>query len=346
MMTWLAVLGGAVIGVTLGLIGGGGSILAMPMMNALLGPGSTHVAIGTAAVAVTTSALANLGMNARHGLIKWRCAIVFALSGVAGAAAGAALGQRTDATHLLFLFGLLMIGVGGLMFRPRRTPEAHTVRLDRQSAPYLAPRLLALGLGTGFVSGYFGIGGGFLIVPALVLATSMPMIMAVASSLVAVSAFGLTTAVSYANAGLVDWPLAGLFVLGGTLGGLAGSRLARRLSTHEDALTRVFAVIVIVVGAWISVTASIQTATAERLRGQLTEGFTIPAGKPAEFPDVELDQNLADQDASRLRGTQGTVDLLELPQLQISPRADPEVLLKNGAKRSFRHVGRLCELVG
>lgn len=258
MFSWLAILGGAFVGAALGLIGGGGSILAMPMMNAMLGPGSTHVAIGTAAVAVTASALVNLGLNARHGLIKWRCAAVFALSGVAGAAGGAALGQRTAAHHLLLLFGLLMIGVGFLMLRPRRSPEEHSVHLDRYSARRLAPRLLLLGFATGFVSGYFGIGGGFLIVPALILATGMPMVMAVASSLVAVSAFGLTTAVSYANAGLVDWPLAGLFVLGGALGGLAGSRIARHISTRKDALARVFAVIVIAVGGWISVAASIE----------------------------------------------------------------------------------------
>lgn len=255
MIAWLPILGGTLIGVTLGLIGGGGSILAMPMMGALLGPGSTHVAIGTAAVAVTASALANLGLNAGQGLIKWRCALVFALSGVAGAAAGAALGQRTDATALLFLFGLLMIGVGISMLRPRRSPEQPSVRLDLQSAAHLAPRLIGLGAATGFVSGYFGIGGGFLIVPALVLATGMPLVMAVASSLVAVSAFGLTTAVSYALADLVDWPLAGLFIAGGVIGGFAGSRVARRLAAHKNALSRVFAIIVMLVGAWVCASA-------------------------------------------------------------------------------------------
>ncbi|NJN83033.1 MAG: sulfite exporter TauE/SafE family protein [Caldilineaceae bacterium] len=167
-MFWvLSILGGMLVGLTLGLIGGGGSILAMPMMAKLLGDGSTHIAIGTAAVAVTSSALVNLALNARSGLIKWRCTIVFALSGVAGAAAGAWLGQRTDGAQLLVLFGALMIGVGLLMLRPRKSPGNESVRLEFNTARILLPRLAGLGIGTGMVSGFFGIGGGFLIVPAL-----------------------------------------------------------------------------------------------------------------------------------------------------------------------------------
>lgn len=251
-MFWLmGLLGGASVGVTLGLVGGGGSILAMPLMVHLLGVSSAHIAIGTTAVAVTANALANLALAARHNLIKWRCTMLFAVSGVAGAAAGAALGKRIDGQHLLLLFGLLMIVIGVLMLRPSANPGDPQVHLDRQSVRYLAPRLIALGLGTGAVSGFFGIGGGFLIVPALILATGMPMLMAVTSSLVAVAAFGLTTAVSYAAAGLVDWGLAGIFILGGIAGGVLGSRLAARIATRKHLLSRVFALLVMAVGAYL-----------------------------------------------------------------------------------------------
>ena len=90
--------------------------------------------------------------------------------------------------------------------------------------PRLLPWLIGVGFAVGALSGFFGIGGGFLIVPGLIGATAMPLINAIGSSLVAVSAFGLTTAASYAWSGLVDWPLAGLFI---------ARRRARRLRRHQ-----------------------------------------------------------------------------------------------------------------
>jgi uncharacterized protein len=250
----LGLLGGASVGLMLGLIGGGGSILAVPLMVHMLGTASPHVAIGTSAVAVTVNALAGLAINVRRGMtIKWRCTALFAASGVAGAAIGAAVGKRLDGGHLLTLFGLLMIAVGAAMFRPLRDVGAAGVHLDVQSARKLAPRLVLLGLGTGAVSGFFGIGGGFLIVPALMLATGMPLIMAVASSLIAVAAFGVTTAVSYAASGLVDWSLAALFILGGIGGGLFGVRLATLLSRRKNLQSLLFAVLVIGVGLYVAI---------------------------------------------------------------------------------------------
>lgn len=251
MWSLIGAVGGAVVGLALGLIGGGGSILAMPIMVHGLGITPTHLAIGTTAVAVTVNALAGLTLSARQGLVKWRCASVFAIAGSAGAALGAWLGQRTDGGHLLTAFGTLMLVVGITMLRPRSNTGDPLVRLTRSSATHLAPRLLGLGLLTGAASGFFGIGGGFLIVPALLYATDMPLRMAVASSLVAVTAFGLTTAVSYATANLVDWPLAGMFILGGLLGAWVGTRLATRLAAHKNLLGQVFGAVVIVVGIYI-----------------------------------------------------------------------------------------------
>ncbi len=173
--TLAALASGGVIGLILGLVGGGGSILAVPLLIYVVGVGSPHTAIGTAAVAVTVNALASLIGHARAGRVKWRCAGVFAVAGMIGAALGAELGKAFDGKRLLVLFGLLMIGVGASMLRKRRAAEAPDVRLTRDSAATLLPRLVPIGLGVGLAAGFFGIGGGFLIVPGLILATAMPL---------------------------------------------------------------------------------------------------------------------------------------------------------------------------
>ena len=137
------------------------------------------------------------------------------------------------------------------MLRPRRGGDDPAVRLDMTSGPRLLPPLAGTGFGVGALSGFFGIGGGFLIVPGLVTATSMPLLNAIGSSLVSVAAFGATTAVSYALSGLVDWQLALLFIVGGAFGGFAGIRLARKLSARRRVLTLIFSGAVAVVGVYV-----------------------------------------------------------------------------------------------
>jgi len=217
----------------------------------VIGMPSPHVAIGTSAVAVAASALMNLFGHARDRNIKWPCASVFAVAGVAGAAVGAEFGKAVDGAKLLAGFGALMIAIAALMLRPRRGGHNPDVRLDRASALRLLPPLAGTGFGVGMLSGFFGIGGGFLIVPGLVSATAMPLLNAIGSSLVSVTAFGATTAVSYALSGLVDWPVAILFVLGGAAGGFFGVRLASRLAVRRHALTLVFSSVVALVGLYI-----------------------------------------------------------------------------------------------
>lgn len=238
---------GVLVGFVLGLVGGGGSILAVPLMVYLVGVPSPHVAIGTSALAVAANALTGLLNHARQGNVKWRCALVFAAAGIAGALAGSTAGKAFDGQTLLFLFAIVMVGVGLLMLRNRRREGNPSVVLGRENAP----KLVGYGAGTGLFSGLFGIGGGFLIVPGLVAATGMPMINAVGSSLVAVSAFGLTTAANYAFSGLVDWALAGIFSVGGVAGGFLGARLARHLSGTQGRLTTVFAGLIFVVAAYM-----------------------------------------------------------------------------------------------
>jgi len=248
----LAVGSGSLVGFTLGLIGGGGSIMAVPLLVYVVGVPSPHIAIGTSAIAVAASAAANLAGHARARTVKWPCALVFAAAGIVGAAGGAQLGKMVNGERLLMLFGVLMVAIGLTMLRPRKSAGNPDVKLTRESMPRLLPPLIGIGLGVGLLSGFFGIGGGFLIVPGLMGATGMPLINAIGSSLVSVTAFGLTTALSYAWSGLVDWRLASLFIVGGALGGLVGIRLARHLagrSKHVLALT--FSGVVIAVGLYV-----------------------------------------------------------------------------------------------
>lgn len=238
---------GVLVGFVLGLVGGGGSILAVPLMVYLVGVPNPHVAIGTSALAVAVNAFTGLLNHIRLGNVKWRCALVFAASGVAGALAGSTAGKAFDGQKLLFLFALVMLAVGVLMLRDRKREGDASVVLGRDNAP----KLVGYGAGTGLFSGFFGIGGGFLIVPGLVAATGMPMINAIGSSLVAVTAFGLATAANYALSGLIDWPLAAVFIAGGLVGGFLGALLAKRLSGTHGRLTTIFAGLIFVVAAYM-----------------------------------------------------------------------------------------------
>src|SRR5215468_9581933 len=246
---FMVVFAGALVGLILGLIGGGGSILAVPLLVYVVGVKSPHVAIGTSSVAVALSAFANLIDHARRDHVCWPVAILFAISGVAGAALGSTLGKHTEGQKLLVLFGMLMVVVAASMALKREGGDKPHVRLDRGNAPWV----VGIGFVVGALSGFFGIGGGFLVVPGLVAATSMTMIVAVGSSLVSVTAFGLTTAANYALSGLIDWRLVTLFVGGGIVGALAGGRLATALATQKRALSIVFAVVVATVGVYVVV---------------------------------------------------------------------------------------------
>jgi uncharacterized protein len=238
---------GSAVGFTLGLAGGGGSILATPLLLYVVGIAEPHVAIGTSALAVAVNAYANLIGHARAGHVWWRCAIVFSLVGVLGAIGGSTLGKAIDGDRLLFLFGLLMLVVGGLMLRPRKQQQGTIRPVDLRMCLITA----AVALVAGGASGFFGIGGGFLIVPGLILATGMPTINAVGSSLLAVGTFGLATAANYAWSGLVDWPVAAQFILGGIVGGVAGMAVATRLSGREQVLERLFAGLIFLVAAYV-----------------------------------------------------------------------------------------------
>jgi uncharacterized membrane protein YfcA len=243
----IAAAGGALIALLLGLFGGGGSVLATPLLLYGVGISDPHVAIGTGAAAVAVNAAANLAVQARAGTVKWPCATLFAVAGLAGSLAGAALAQRMDGAALLGGFALAMLAVGLAMLRPAAAGGDPAVRLDGPMMLKLAPAGLVVGLAAGF----FGIGGGFLIVPGLMAATGMTMANAAASSLLSVLLFGVATASTYAVAGRVDGPVLLALVLGGLIGVALARPLAPRLAAHAALARRLFAVMVIITALYV-----------------------------------------------------------------------------------------------
>ncbi|MBS7791620.1 sulfite exporter TauE/SafE family protein [Roseococcus sp. SDR] len=243
----LAIGSGGLVGFVLGLVGAGGSIVATPLLLYAVGL-SPHMALGTGALAVSANAFVNFAGHARAGHVRWAAAAIFGATGLAGALAGSTLGKMMDGQRLILLFAMMMLVIGFAMLRPRR-PGAEEAPGPLTRA--MALRLAGIGLGVGLLAGFFGIGGGFLIVPGLILATGMPMLHAVGTSLLAVGLFGLATALNYAASGLVDWAVAGEFIAGGVLGGALGLQAARHLATGRETLTRIFAGIVLVVAGFI-----------------------------------------------------------------------------------------------
>lgn len=245
----LSLLSGAAVGFVLGVIGGGGSILALPLLTYVVGyDGDPHTAIGTTALAVAASALVNILHHHRAGHVRLSLGLWFGLPGVAGALLGARLGLLTDGGRLLALFAVLMLVVAWRMWshaEPTIPAGGAALRSPRRRL------LVPLGFAIGALSGFFGIGGGFLIVPALLYATGIGMKEAVGTSLVAVTLFGLATATRYGVAGKLDLPIAGVFIAGGVLAGLLGVRVAHRLP--KERLRRVFAVVLVVVAAYMLV---------------------------------------------------------------------------------------------
>lgn len=243
----LAALSGGLVAFSLGLVGGGGSILAVPLMIYLVGLGNPHIAIGTSALSVAASAAAALVSHARAKTVKWRCGLVFASAGVVGAFGGSTLGKAVEGQKLLALFAIVMVVVGVMMLRGRGDVGNPGAVCNRANAP----KVLGFGLGSGTFSGFFGIGGGFLIVPGLVASTGMPILSAIGTSLVAVTAFGLTTALNYAASGLIDWPVAAAFIGGGIVGSIAGTAAAKRLAANAGLLKTLFAMLIFIVATYM-----------------------------------------------------------------------------------------------
>ncbi|WP_374570623.1 sulfite exporter TauE/SafE family protein [Phenylobacterium sp.] len=244
----LAVLSGSAVGLLLALFGGGGSVLATPLLLYVVGVKDPHVAIGTSTAAVAVNAAMNLMGHARGGRVKWPCASVFAAAGLAGSFAGSTVAKMVDGQRLLLFFAFAMAAIALSMLRRPKDEGDPAVHITARLMARLAP----MGLVTGFAAGFFGIGGGFLIVPGLMAATGMTLANATASSLLSVAIFGAATSTNYALSGLVDWPVAGLFIAGGAVGGWIGLQGARFLAGRALLGRRLFAALVLVVAVYVA----------------------------------------------------------------------------------------------
>ena len=255
---------GAIVGLALGLTGGGGSMFAMPLLIYGLDQ-SPPEAVPVSLVAVGMTALVGALYSIRAGLVVWQPAIMFVIGGVVGAPLGLSTARFLEPEWILGGFGALALSIGTLMwFRVKARPDLSTaVRAGpdgadggpicvltpdgqlRFSAP-CAFVLSAAGLGTGFLSGLFGVGGGFLIVPALIFVTRMGVHSAVATSLLIIASIGFSGAASAVVAGKISWPILLPFAAGGAISMFAGRRLARRIA--GPALQRIFSALIVLVG--------------------------------------------------------------------------------------------------
>ena len=247
----LTAFSGGVVALLLTLFGGGGSVLAVPLLLYVVGVADPHVAIGVAAAGVALNALTALAGQARAGRVRWPCATLFAVTGAAGAWAGSSLAKAIDGHQLLLIFAVAMAAVGVSMLRPR----AIVVRPEPRLNWSMSPRIGLAGAGVGSAAGFFGIGGGFLIVPGLMASTGMSLATAQATSLLSVAAFGATTAGNYALSGWVDPGLVAAMTVGGVAGTLAGLPLARRLGANAALGRTMFAGLILIVAVYVGVRA-------------------------------------------------------------------------------------------
>lgn len=242
----LALLGAAAIGLSLGLLGSGGSILTVPILVYLVGQPEKTAIAGSLAI-VGGIALAGAIPWTLKREVDWRSVVWFGLPGMAGTWLGAAASRWVPGTVQLFLFALVMIVAAWMMARPARLTDA-------PRAPRPRAWIVVDGLAVGVLTGLVGVGGGFMILPALVLLGGLSMHRAIGTSLwiIALTSFsGFAKYVSVlAASGLVlDWRLMGLFTAIGSVGSLAGQQLAGRLPQQQ--LKRAFAVFLVLMGVTI-----------------------------------------------------------------------------------------------
>jgi len=245
---FLSIFSGIAVGFTLGLIGGGGSVLAVPLLLYVVGVRDIHVAIGTSALAVGVIAAINLIGHKRKGNLKLKKGITFAIPGVGGSLIGAYLGLLTPPENLLLFFAVFM-GIVALMMLKRKVARSNVVETTGSTVLLSKSKIAPSGFFVGMMAGYFGIGGGFLIVPSLMYFGSLSITQAIGTSLMSVSAFGLTTATSYFISGNVDVIVTTLFVIGGALGGIMGIRMTDKIP--KIILTKIFAILLFVVAGYI-----------------------------------------------------------------------------------------------
>jgi uncharacterized membrane protein YfcA len=230
------------VGVALGMLGGGGSILTVPLLVYVAGLDAKEAIATSLFVVGVTSAVGALS-HARAGRVRWRTGLLFGAAGMAGAYAGGRVAEYLPGSLLLVAFGLMMLATAVAMLRGRRAPEG-TVHTE---LPLLHVGLH--GVVVGVVTGLVGAGGGFLVVPALVLLGGLPMGAAVGTSLVVIAMKSAAGLAGYLHSVQIDWGLALAVTAAAVLGSVLGGRLVGRVD--PDVLRRAFGWFVVVMGVFV-----------------------------------------------------------------------------------------------
>ncbi|MFJ6577270.1 sulfite exporter TauE/SafE family protein [Streptomyces sp. NPDC091368] len=244
-MTALVVAASLLVGVSLGALGGGGSILTVPLLVYLAGQ-DTRTAITTSLFVVGVTSLAALVPHARAHRVRWRTGLLFGAFSMAGAYGGGRLAAYVPATVLLVAFALMMLATAAAMLRGPR-PGRERARRTRADLPL--KQVAAEGLAVGAVTGLVGSGGGFLVVPALAVLGGLPMGLAVGTSLLVIAMNSFAGLAGHLSGIQVDWSLALTVTAAAVAGSLAGGRLAGRVP--RETLRRVFGWFVVAMGVFV-----------------------------------------------------------------------------------------------
>lgn len=242
-MLALTLLLAVLVGVTLGLLGGGGSILTVPLLVYVAGM-ETKEAIATSLLVVGVTSAVGAISHARAGRVQWRTGLVFGVAGMTGAYAGGRLAEFIPGQWLLISFAVMMVATALAMLRPQR-------EIDPADAPDHLPtaRVVLDGLVVGLVTGLVGAGGGFLVVPALALLGGLPMPVAVGTSLVVIAMKSMAGLAGYLASVTIDWPMAAMVTAAAVLGALLGGPLAGRIPPQT--LRRLFGWFVLIMAIMI-----------------------------------------------------------------------------------------------
>lgn len=262
-MLALAIPIGLLIGLSLGALGGGGSILTVPALVYVLGQDTKAATTGSLLI-VGVTALAGLAAHAREGRVRVVQGLVFGVLGIAGSWAGSRLSASVPPNLLLAAFSVLMLVVAGVMFarsrRARHTPAGSAD--DASTRPIItfspwtcrcprALRVVVTASAVGLLTGFFGVGGGFAVVPALVLALGFTMPVAVGTSLLVIAINSASALVARAGHGMhLNWALLGAFTAAAILGSFAGGRVASRVPPRL--LSQAFTVLLVLVALYMA----------------------------------------------------------------------------------------------
>ncbi len=213
------------VGLCLGLLGGGGSIVTVPLLAYVAGLDAAH-AIATSLLVVGVTSVVGAVSHARAGHVRWRTAVMFGAAGMVGASAGGWASQFLPGSLLLVGLAVVMITAAIAMVRGRSAEAANSVDSPTARPAILLPQGAAVGLVTGLV----GAGGGFLVVPALALLAGLPMTAAIGTSLVVIAMNSFAGLAGHLSVATIDWWLAAAVTGAAALGGIVGVRLTDRVS--------------------------------------------------------------------------------------------------------------------